>query len=47
MPLAFICIGKEYHKNDQKILGIGKAIKVFETLLLWQFEGSVYIFKGP
>ena len=36
-------------KNIKKIFGVSKAISVFESLLLciWQFECSVYIFRGP
>ena len=36
-------------KKIKKILGISKAIRIFESPLLciWQFECSVHIFRGP
>ena len=36
-------------KKIKEILGISKAIRVFESLLLciWQFECSVHRFRGP
>ena len=40
---------KILRKKIKKILGIIKAKRVFESpiLCIWQFECSVYIFRGP
>ena len=48
MPSAFIWIKNNFIKKIKKILGISKAIRIFESPLLciWQFECSVHIFRG-
>ena len=40
---------KNLIKKIKKILGISKAIRVFESPLrcIWQFECSAHIFRGP